>query len=531
MMVPALASDHHPDPDPSFGEEVSGNTNHEDCGAFDGGHRASNGGDYSSDAFSVTQTTSAGSITVEPAGDTNVKLVLVKAGPDHFSYSGESLSGTFQGPRADDVSNWVVCFDLDEGEEEYVANPDLQLVPMCADDGEFVWDVINDNDKKVTYRVVDGSGNTLLDGTFEVEANSRDNDAFRTTADTQTVLQTKDSDGEWSQAGGSATKQPNREPCETRPPSTPPSTPPTNGGGAGPDLFEVTLEKEWNVDGDEELFVEDDIEISFTIELNGGELEGTFEPGDTIGDLEEDDVLEITDEDVSGLDEACEWELDENTASYEVTDENDQVFEIVNDVTCTQDEDDSDVGGDEFVNVTLEKVWDIDGPAGLVDTIDTDDIDVSFTIEVDGEEMPDTYGPGDTVTTQPGVTLEVVDETVGEVHAACDVLGFEADEYEVTDEEDQTLTVTNLVECAEVRDTDREPEPEPEAEPEDEPRRVEVIVEIREDHDVTPSQETEVLGVTLEQEELPRTGAPLPVLIMLGLLSTAFGSTLIRKRK
>jgi LPXTG-motif cell wall-anchored protein len=162
----------HPEPDPTWGVEVvDQNTSNGACTTYDGGHRADNGGNHTSQAFDVVQDASRGIITVDPATGTKITLVQVKAGNGYHEYSlanapdGHDLRGSFQGPRADSVSNWVVCFDLDD-------------VPPPADDCVPV-DELFRNNSGTNRNAFDITWTATVDGShYSVEVSLADEDAI-----------------------------------------------------------------------------------------------------------------------------------------------------------------------------------------------------------------------------------------------------------------------------------------------------------------------------------------------------------------
>ena len=199
-----------------------------------------------------------------------------------------------------------------------------------------------------------------------------------------------------------------------------------------------TVVKAWTGD----TFDDTDVAVTFTATVNDGEP-FTMAPDDT-QTLDLGDTLTITGEDVTGLASSCAYVSDLPTggASFTATAEApDGTIIVTNDVTCTA------VNPDVVVNVRLEKVWDLNGPQGVVGSIDTDAMGVTFTL--DGRTG--TYEPGDTVTAKPGDVLVAQETMTGTLPKACELTDTIADPYTVTDASGQVLTVTNVVECADVK--------------------------------------------------------------------------------
>ena len=178
LATPASADGHHPDPGPG-GVEVVGNTpNQGYCAGYDGGHRADEGGDHTADEFSVAQNDD-GTITVTAADGYVISLVLVKAGENHYRYEVSTSGGTFQGPRADSVSNWVVCWDTEPPTEVTPLAPTF-IDPTC--DVNVAGLVLPDGPTGVTYQV---TGDQQPDGTVTVTAVAGDGYTFPAGATTE----------------------------------------------------------------------------------------------------------------------------------------------------------------------------------------------------------------------------------------------------------------------------------------------------------------------------------------------------------
>jgi LPXTG-motif cell wall-anchored protein len=263
--------------------------------------------------------------------------------------------------------------------------------------------------------------------------------------------------------------------------------------------------------------VEDDLVVTGTIDHTDadGEAAELRLDGDMVGDatLQGDGQTTLSDDSLAA----------DATGTYTLVVDGDTLatLEVTND--CAEDETPEPEPG----SVTVVKAWeDTDG----VDGFDATDIDITFTANIDdGDDIEVT--PDTPVELEHGQTLTVTDEDATGLPEGCTYtndIGDGAAFASTEDDPDGTITVTNAVTCVEAGEQDRQPSDREPADRESADRQVAGVVEVRSE----AGDGTEVLGVTIEsdEQELPRTGAPLPVLLLVGLLSTAFGGALLRKR-
>ena len=179
---------------------------------------------------------------------------------------------------------------------------------------------------------------------------------------------------------------------------------------------------------------------------------GNLSPGQSVT-LDAGESLTVTGETVAGLPDNCTYTSSDLPATFtSTTDDPNGVITVTNDVSCT------DVGGEAITSVLLEKAWDISGPPWLVNSVDVAELDVAFTLDGAG-----TVTPGDRLSAEPGDVLAILSEDVDGLSDACEVTDTLDTTYEVTDDDAQIWTVTNVVDCAAVQGAvhQRPPNPSP----------------------------------------------------------------------
>ena len=190
---------------------------------------------------------------------------------------------------------------------------------------------------------------------------------------------------------------------------------------------------------------------------------------------------------------------------------------------------------DEFT-VTLVKVWETDDEDVDLDAVDFDEVQVEFQVEVDGSAI-DNVVDGGSVEVEDGDEIEILAEQVDGFEEAIAlafddelVCTYESDAPQsLTVEDDDTLTVTNTVDCIETavggEIVDEEPTPSVDT-PEQPVTEVRGEVVEREVIERTvAAEETEVLGATLA-----RTGASVFALLLLAFGALLSGGLLARRR-
>ena len=292
-------------------------------------------------------------------------------------------------------------------------------------------------------------------------------------------------------------------------------------GEVPPPTGSATVVKDWDGDG----FDDTDIAVTFTGHIDDGDA-FTLDPDQAV-DLDIDQTLTITDEDVTGLPEGCTYVTDlDDGKSFTATEDNlHGTITITNTVTCPDEPD--------LIPVGIYKLW-LDEDGEIIADDETPDADFTLTLSVDDDVLAsldqDSELPGAWAELEPDTTYTVAETDLadGWETVTCPEFDEEAGAGEHSGVGTFELTdggrhfVCNQLEI--------EPETLPVVitEPEQEELEVAPTVEEKEIEEKKVDEEAEVeVLAEVQERELPRTGADTAALALLAAGMLMLGAAVL----